>query len=566
MNPEEWDRHWTSHGNQYLKQGDLRRLRAVLKPYLKGKIADLGCGLTDVYDSESDVTGLDISPECVKQMQERYPTGTWITGDVRDTGLPGSTFDTVLCSHVLEHFWYQKPIIEEMKRIVKPDGNIIIAVPRRSIGPDHVHPKWDERKVRERIAAYLKEATVELAAREHWLIQGKKTATATVVQVAWSPIAHRMKAMKQCMESLRRCTKYPYQWVVVDNGPAEQTEFIRQLGPDVHIVPKVNCCPPVGRNRGAGCANTDYVAFVDNDVLFYEDWLAEAIGILEKYGDRKLIVAPIDCRILRKHKTGQLDGYCLSSFGASFCWVMRRTTYEEVGPWNETDSVEDYDYSRRAIPLGYQYIYQEDGPVVRHLGLHHRTFQAFEQFVDGQWIPDPGDKRGMEMYKRMILREYAKRFSLDVFVETGTYKGDTVKAILLTALFKEIFTVDIDPTRAGLAQRRFRSFPFIHCDCADSGTWLPEMLKQIHRPALFWLDAHGSVAQAHAGMTTPIVNEIKAIMAHECAKDHVVLCDDARYYSGSVAGYPTLEELKALFPADCVFEVKADILRVHRCP
>lgn len=563
MNIREWDIHW-GNWKQYLKQKGLRRLRVVLKPLLKGKIADLGCGVTDLYTEGDDVTGVDISPACIEIMKKAYPFGTWVVGDVRAaTPLPSATFDTVVCSHVLEHFYEQQSSIEEMKRIVKPDGNIIIAVPTRSIGPDHIHSKWHAGNITERITCHLKDAVFEKLDRESWVIQGKKTATAAVVTVAWSPDARRLRYMREGIRSLREYTKYPYTWVVVDNGPTEQTELVKASQPDVHVLNKVNQRPPVGRNMGAGCTTTDYIAFVDNDVQFYEDWLADSIGVLEAYPNRKLIIAPNNCKVLRKNKTGELDGYCLSSFGASTCWVMRRRTFEEVGRWDEADAVEDYDYSIRAVMLGYSFLYWDDKPVVKHLGLHHRTFQVDQRFVEGRWLPDAKDARGLETVKRLLLGRYAVQFGTKIFVETGTYKGDTVKSMLMTRSFKELWSVDVNPVRVAHSAKRFRSFPYIHCEQGNSAQWLPTILNDIHEPALFWLDAHSSCKEAKGGEDSPVVAELKAIMGHS-VKGHVILIDDARYYKGEIKDYPTIDELRSLVPAELTFEVKDDIIRIHR--
>ena len=168
-----WERHWTEDVATYESNKDLKRLRPVLRSYMKGKIADIGCGVTNMYKPGDDVTGVDISEECVRIMSERYPFGTWIAADARHTTLPESAFDTVICSHVVEHFWDTTPVIEELKRICKKEGHIIVTVPRNSPGIDHVHPRWYPEKVEDMIARHLRDATYEHRARAHWLVHGK---------------------------------------------------------------------------------------------------------------------------------------------------------------------------------------------------------------------------------------------------------------------------------------------------------------------------------------------------------------------------------------------------------
>lgn len=567
MNQDEWDEHWHNNWQQYQKNKELRRRLPLIREVIRGKTIDIGVGVVNIYKKGDDITGVDISAECIRLMQERQPWGKWIVGDMRNTGLPESSFDTVICSHVFEHYYDHRPIIDELKRLAKPDGNIVIIVPRKSIGHDHVHPKWWPGKIEELITCYLGEPKYELRSRTQWVIQGKKTATATVVMIAWSPNNKRLKIMKGCVNSLKQYTKHSYKWVVVDNGPAEQTEYIRSMLPDIHIQNKANQGPPMSRNAGAFVTESDYIAFVDNDVEFYENWLTDSIALLEKYPVRKLIAVPTNCPIMRRptNLLGKLDDCNLARFAGSACWIMKRRSFREIGPWSNS-TPNDVDYSIRAVALGYEFICPEKGPFVRHLAWHNRTFKGGFHFVDGEWKYGEKDyKVSVERRKRILLAQYALNFRLKVFVETGTYKGDTVKEMLLTELFTQIWSVDIDAGRVNRAKRRFRSFDYIHCDQENSATWLPRILKEICEPALFWLDAHASCKQiARDKIESPIFGELKAILSHNWAQSHVILIDDARYYNGDIPNYPTLKELKSLFPNDWVFEVKDDIIRAYQ--
>ena len=178
-----------------------------------------------------------------------------------------------------------------------------------------------------------------------------------------------------------------------------------------------------------------------------------------------------------------------------------------------------------------------------------------------------------EINKRNILIDYARRFDLKTFIETGTYKGDTVKAMLQSHCFEIIHTIDIYVDRVQKAKRRYASFPQVYCWHGDSAVVLPELLADLTEPALFWLDAHHSgkqIARQKGLISTPIVAELQAVLAHDCAAEHVLLIDDYRYmaeFGGQYASYPTEEELRGIilgrFP-EWTYEVKNDILRCHR--
>jgi len=178
-----------------------------------------------------------------------------------------------------------------------------------------------------------------------------------------------------------------------------------------------------------------------------------------------------------------------------------------------------------------------------------------------------------EQDKRDLLIDYAKRFGPRVFVETGTYKGDTVKAMLQSACFDIIHTIDIYTDRVQNASRRFASFQQVYCWHGDSAVVLPRILANLTEPALFWLDAHHSgkqIARKKGLIETPLVAELTAILSHECAADHVILVDDSRYFAefgGKYPGYPTEADLQALvvqsFPGH-VWDNTGDIVRIHR--
>jgi len=94
-------------------------------------------------------------------------------------------------------------------------------------------------------------------------------------------------------------------------------------------------------------------------------------------------------------------------------------------------------------------------------------------------------------------------------------------------------------------------------------TGLPELLKSLHQPALFWLDA-GYYGWAGAqGDNQRLSTELQTILRHP-VKGHIILMDDARGLNGQ-NGAPTVEEVKrrveSEFP-DRVVDVQYDILRI----
>ena len=161
--------------------------------------------------------------------------------------------------------------------------------------------------------------------------------------------------------------------------------------------------------------------------------------------------------------------------------------------------------------------------------------------------------------KRAIIRDYARRSGCRVFVETGTYRGDTIAAV--SDLFEEIHSIEIDAALYRQACTRFRGDPRIKLHLGDSGALLPEIVAAHREPILFWLDGHASGGETGSGKKhTPIVEELEVIMAHP-TRQHVILIDDAMDF-GAEPDYPPMRKLRRLARNYPDFVVKEHIVRI----
>lgn len=163
--------------------------------------------------------------------------------------------------------------------------------------------------------------------------------------------------------------------------------------------------------------------------------------------------------------------------------------------------------------------------------------------------------------KRSAVASELRRHRLSVFVETGTYRGDTVAH--LAGLVERAISIELDPTLADLARKRFRSRPHVEIRTGDSAIELPGVVASLDQPALFWLDGHFSGGPTADSGSSPILDEIEAIM--QSPLQHVILVDDIRLFDGS-DGYPDLGTLRSAVAdlrPDWVFVVDEDIARIH---
>jgi predicted O-methyltransferase YrrM len=169
--------------------------------------------------------------------------------------------------------------------------------------------------------------------------------------------------------------------------------------------------------------------------------------------------------------------------------------------------------------------------------------------------------RSPHLLKQRTVRDYARQYGLRVLVETGTYYGEMVAA--MKNRFAEIYSVEFDSALARRAAKKFSRWPHIHIVEGDSQKAVPELLKSIRQPALFWLDAGYYGWAGLQGDKQRLTSELEAVLRHS-TREHVILMDDARGLNGQ-NGSPTVEQLKqrieAEFPGRRV-EVKHDILRI----
>ncbi len=184
----------------------------------------------------------------------------------------------------------------------------------------------------------------------------------------------------------------------------------------------------------------------------------------------------------------------------------------------------------------------------------------------GHWERERRTLPPPHIVKERVVIAYGRRFSLDTLVETGTYLGAMVRATRGT--FRCIISIELDPDLYERARQKLAEPGHVSILNGDSAEVLRRLLRELHEPCLFWLDAHHSgVLTAHGRLESPVMLELRHILDHP-TEDHVVLIDDAHAFVGR-GGYPTIPELRATVAASrpgWVCEVEDDIIRLHRAP
>jgi len=114
------------------------RLVAELCADWPGEVIDLGCGsgtmLAEVLAADRTggrkrVTGVDYAPSAVERCRRLLPGGSFLRRDLCDTGLAGGAYDVVLSMQTLEHVAEPRRAFDEMWRLCRPGGRIVVTIP-----------------------------------------------------------------------------------------------------------------------------------------------------------------------------------------------------------------------------------------------------------------------------------------------------------------------------------------------------------------------------------------------------------------------------------------------------
>ncbi len=128
-----------------------------------------------------------------------------------------------------------------------------------------------------------------------------------------------------------------------------------------------------------------------------------------------------------------------------------------------------------------------------------------------------------------LVKALSSVLPFDIFVETGTFEGDTVD--LVRGLFREVYSIELSEKYVENARHRFKIFPNINILQGNSPSVLRELIPKLRQQSvLFFLDAHWCVAEHTAGQASqcPLIEELNEI--GYLNQDSVIIIDDARLF------------------------------------
>ncbi len=119
---------------------------AILKTATSNhKLLEIGCGdggfLAYLKKRKWQVSGTEYTPHAAALGRRRGITV--MEGELGDLKLPAEHYDLIVMYHVLEHVYHPKQLLQEIHRILKPTGNLVIEVPNiSSISARIFGSKW----------------------------------------------------------------------------------------------------------------------------------------------------------------------------------------------------------------------------------------------------------------------------------------------------------------------------------------------------------------------------------------------------------------------------------------
>lgn len=105
-------------------------------PYATGKqVLEVGCGEgygTDLLGSRADgIVGIDYDSATVAHAARTYPSVHFVRANLAALPVPDRSVDLLATLQVIEHVWNHPEFVRECRRVLHPDGLLLVTTPNR---------------------------------------------------------------------------------------------------------------------------------------------------------------------------------------------------------------------------------------------------------------------------------------------------------------------------------------------------------------------------------------------------------------------------------------------------
>ncbi len=193
---------------------------------------------------------------------------------------------------------------------------------------------------------------------------------------------------KQCLESIRKYTVYPYEIIVVDNGSdVETVEYLRKQQDILLVRNEENRGFAGGCNQGIEMSSGKYIMLLNNDTIVTKNWLNNMVELLESNSEIAM-VGPLTNSTVGKQMINVPYGNDMEAMQkfaenissnrrsrpwktlrlVAFCLLIRRSHINEIGMLDDNFKIgnyEDDDYCIRTL-LAHKSMF-----ICRNSFIHH---------------------------------------------------------------------------------------------------------------------------------------------------------------------------------------------------
>lgn len=228
------------------------------------------------------------------------------------------------------------------------------------------------------------------------------------------PTFNQLKYLKNCIESIWKYTRQPYELIIIDNGSKDGTgAYLRSLTGRVRykIFPE-NLGFAGGVNQGLMMARGTTIVILNNDTLLTTNWLSNLlmcvnsapsiglVGPVTNYlsNDQKIAVNYKTTREMQrfalKYNQTNPERWRRSKTIMGFCFMLKRDVLMKVGYMDEgyvIGTCEDVDYYLRIRLMGLELVIAEDTFIHHYGSVTMRSFKDASVYNNAYFQEKWGD-------------------------------------------------------------------------------------------------------------------------------------------------------------------------------
>lgn len=238
----------------------------------------------------------------------------------------------------------------------------------------------------------------------------EKNKFASIIISHYGMNQERSNLMRSSISSLLDNTRYPFELIVIDNGPnLEDTKFLSEMAAIGQITTYIRNSNNMhfgwARNQGLSVAQGEYLVVADNDIFYKGDWLTQCIRALEAFPNKNIYATPVGYPtpgLTKKYHQGYLEHeemkYELNMRAGSNCFVVRREDFKKIGGF-KLHRIAGSLWTDAAVRAGY-----------------------LACVVPGEYIEDMGLRKGYNLKETLPIRLNVRRYTDGILYNEDTYK------------------------------------------------------------------------------------------------------------------------------------------------